>query len=71
MRTKNGRFTNRLPPDTAQTAATVGKSLGAAALNALIVETTMRLVDALLQAVVDKRQARRAQAAARREAVAA
>ena len=66
MRTTNGRFTNRLP---AQAAATIGKSVGGAALNAVLVVTAVRLVDVVFQAVMEKRQARRAKA--KRETVAA
>ena len=71
MRTMNGRFTNRLPADTAKTAATAAKSVGHAALQAVLIVTAVRLVDAVFQMVMDKRQASRAKAATRRETAAA
>ena len=72
MRATNGRYTqNRLPQEAAHTAAAVGRTVGAAALQAVLVVTAVRVVDAVLQTILEKRQSRRAQVAAKREAVAA
>ena len=51
MRTTNGRFTTkRLPQDTTTAVASVGRSVGAAALQAVLIVTAVRLVDALFTA---------------------
>jgi hypothetical protein len=57
MRATNGRWVNRLPKETA---ATVGRSVGGAALQAVLIVTAVRVVDAVFQAITDKHRARRA-----------
>ncbi len=50
MRTMNGRFTNRLPAqDTSNTAAEIGKNVGGAAIQAVLIVTAVRLVDAVFK----------------------
>ena len=74
MRTLNGQYTNRLPQDADSPARQIGKSVGAAALQAVLVVTAARLVDALFTAVANRRRPRDTADTAprsRRDAVAA
>lgn len=57
MRSNNGRFAinNRLPQDaSSSTVSTVTKSLGGAALQAVVLVTAVKLVDAVFAAVANK-----------------
>ncbi len=64
MRTMNGQFTNRLPAqEAANTAADIGKNLGGAALQAVVIVAAVRAFDAVFNAIISKHQARRARTA--------
>lgn len=79
MRSMNGTYTNRLPRDAEspvrQIGVSVGKSVGTAALQAVLVVTAARLVDAVFSAIADRRRSRRSRDTAaerpQRETVAA
>ena len=60
MRATNGRYINRLPTDAATKAGAIGKSVGGAALQAVLMVTAVRLVDFAFSAIANRTKARRA-----------